>query len=213
MAQQGETKAIILKRVSYHYSFDKYINKYLPSFSIDDAEKFDLFANKNSKYLFYKFNDQIEALGGEKRIIRHTAKIKDSISSKKVEERHREFLVEKIIHSIEFSNLYENPTEKTEIIETVESNYKISSPVYQAFFIDIADSFIEYIHSLDINEIQELDDDLKANGWGVKSLLEVENAYELLNFFQIFYYFNGRFPLTNGLLIFPDGEVPEVKEK
>ena len=26
-------------------------------------------------------------------------------------------------------------------------------------------------HSLDINEIQELDDDLKANGWRVKSLL------------------------------------------
>ena len=101
----------------------------------------------------------------------------------------------------------------SEIIETVESNYKKSRRFCLALFIDIADSFIEYIHSLDINEIQELDDDLKANGWGVKSLLEVENAYELLNFFQIFYYFNGRFPLTNGLLIFPDGEVPEVKEK
>ena len=99
----------------------KYINKYLPSFSIDDDEKFDLFANKNSKYLFYKFNDQIEALGGEKRIIRHTAKMKDSISLKKIEERDRQFLVEKIIDSIGFSNPYENPTEKNlEITETVE---------------------------------------------------------------------------------------------
>ena len=53
----------------------KNINKCLPSFSIDDAEKFDHFANKNSKYLFYKFNDQIEALRGEKRIIPHTVKI------------------------------------------------------------------------------------------------------------------------------------------
>ena len=122
-------------------------------------------------------------------------------------------MVEKIIHSIEFSNPYEDPTEKkAEIIETVESNYKISRRVYQALFIDIADSFIEYIHSLDINEIQELDDDLKANGWGVKSLLEVENAYELLTVFQIFYYLNGRFPLTNGLLIVPDGEVLEGKK-
>ena len=33
---------------------------------MDDAEKFDLIPNKNSKYLFYKFNDQTEALGGEK---------------------------------------------------------------------------------------------------------------------------------------------------
>ena len=55
--------------------------------------------------LFYKFNYEIEALGGEKQIIQHTAKMKDSISLKKIEERDRQFLVEKIIHSIEFSNL------------------------------------------------------------------------------------------------------------
>ena len=72
---------------------------------------------------------------------------------------------------------------------------------------------MECIHSLDINEIQELDKDLKANRWGVKYLLEVENAYELLTVFQMFYYLNGRFPLTNGLLIVPDGEVPQGKEK
>ena len=28
-----------------------------------------------------------------------------------------------------------------------------------------------------------------------------------------FYYLNGRFPLTNGLLIVPDGEMPQGKEK
>ena len=90
-------------------------------------KEFDLFANKNYKYSFYKFNDPIEALGGEKRIIRHTTKMKDSISLKKIKKRDRPFLVEKIIHSTEFSNPYENPTEKNpEIIETVESHYKTS---------------------------------------------------------------------------------------
>ena len=123
-------------------------------------------------------------------------------------------MVEKIIHSIEFSNRYQNPTEKkSEIIETVEGNYKISRQVYQALFIDFPDIFIEYIHSLDPNEIQKLDNDLKANEWGVKSLLEVENAYELLTVFQMFYYLNGRFALANGLLIVPDGEVSEGEEK
>ena len=123
-------------------------------------------------------------------------------------------MVEKIINSIQISNPYKNPTEKNpEITETVESNYKRSRRLYLTLFIDIADSFIEYIHSLDINEIQGLDDDLKANGWELQSLLEVENTYELLTVFQMFYYLNGRFPLTNGLLIVPDGEVPEGREK
>ena len=49
IAQKDKTKAIIPKRISYHYSFDTYINEYLLSFSIYNAEKFDLFTNKNSK--------------------------------------------------------------------------------------------------------------------------------------------------------------------
>ena len=80
-------------------------------------------------------------------------------------------------------------------------------------FLDVADSFIAYIHSLDVDEIQQLDDDLKANGCGTKSLIEIENTYELLTIFQMLYYFNRTLPLTNGLLIVSDGETPEGTEK
>ena len=86
------------------------------------------------------------------------------------------------------------------------------SSVYHSLFFNISDSFIEYIHFSSPDEIQELDHDIKINRWGIKSLLEVENAYELLTDFQMFYYLNGRFPLTNGLLNVPDGEVPKGGE-
>ena len=100
-------------------------------------------------------------------------------------------MIEKIIHGVEFNNPYEISSEKkSEIIDTAEKNYRISRRVYQSLFVDLADSFIEYVHSLDVDEIQQLDDDLKANGWGTKSLLEVEIAYELLTIFQMFYCFN-----------------------
>ena len=134
--------------------------------------------------------------------------MKDSIGFKRIEGRDRQFLVENIIHSIEFNNPHEASIKKTEIINTVESNYKISRQVYQSAFVDVADIFIEYFHLLDPDEIQEFDDDLKANVWGAKSLLEIENAYELLTVSQMFYYLNGRLPLTNGLLIVPDEETP-----
>ena len=54
---------------------------------------------------------------------------------------------------------------------------------------------------------------MKTNGWGVVNLLEIDNALELLSTFQLFYHGNGRLPLTNGLLIVPDSEVPEEEEK
>ena len=57
LAQQDETKAIIPKRIAYHYSFEKYVKNYLLPFSVEHVEKFDLYANRNSKYLLYKFKD------------------------------------------------------------------------------------------------------------------------------------------------------------
>ena len=48
--------------------------------------------------------------------------------------------------------------------------------MHQSLFVDVTDGFIKCIHSLDADEIQQLGDDLKANGYGAKSLLEIENA-------------------------------------
>ena len=45
-----------------------------------------------------------------------------------------------------------------------------------------------------------------------KSLLEIENGFDVLHIFQIFYHFNGRLSLTNGLLDVPDGEMPEESQ-
>ena len=151
---------------------------------------------------------------GKIQIIKHTLKIKDSIGLKKIEEKGKQFLVEKIIHGVEFQNPYENNIQKKpEIIETVETNYKIIIMIYQYLFIKVAEIFLECIHSLDPNEIQQFDDNIKSNGWGFMNLLEIDNSVELLSTFQLFYHYNGRLLLTNGLLIAPDGEVPEGEEK
>ena len=102
LAQQDETKSVVPKRISYSYSFEKYIHSYLPSFSIDDVEKYDLYLNKNAKYLLYKFKDWIESMEGEKLLIRHTAKTKYVFSLNTIESRDKQFLIEKLIHNIEF---------------------------------------------------------------------------------------------------------------
>ena len=47
----------------------------------------------------------------------------------------------------------------------------------------------------------------------VKPILKIENPTELLNLFQLFYYFNGRLPFTNGLLPIPEGGTPDNSEK
>ena len=105
--------------------------------------------------------------------------------------------MEKIIHGVEFQNSYKNSIEKKlEIIKTVEKNYKITRRVCQYLSTEVADIFLEYIHSLDPNEIQQLDDEIKSKGWVFINLLEIDNSLELLSTFQLFYHSNGRLPLT-----------------
>ena len=215
MTQQNDQTANVPKRISYHHSFENYVKNFLPSFSLDDVDILDLYSNKNAKYLFYRFNHFIKKSGGKKQIIKHTLKIKYSVGLKKIEDKNKQFLVEKKIHGVEFQNPYENSIErKPEIIETVKKNYRIIIRVYQYLFTEVADIFLEYFHSLDSNEIQQLDGDIKSNGWRfISNILDIDNSVELLSTFQLFYYKNGRFPLTNGLIIVPVSDVPEGEEK
>ena len=47
----------------------------------------------------------------------------------------------------------------------------------------------------------------------MQSITETQDAHDLLTIFQMFYYLNGRLPFTNGLVVAPDGEIPEGMEK
>ena len=59
LSQQNDEAAYVPKRFSYRNSFKTYISSFLQALSIDDQEKFDLLAFKNSKYLFYCFHKSI----------------------------------------------------------------------------------------------------------------------------------------------------------
>ena len=100
-----------------------------------------------------------------------------------------------------------------DIILEIEKNYRICRRAYQSLFIEIADTFIQYISTLSPDKNDQLDDDIRSNGWGAQSIVKIENSVELLGLFQMFYNFNARLPLTNGLLLVPDGETPERSKK
>ena len=187
LSQQNDEAAYVPKKFSYKNSFETYIGSFLQSFSIDDQEKFDLLAFKNSKYLFYRFNDFIKAYGNPRYKLLHTRKMLDSVGIKKIEEKNKQFLIEKIIHGIEFENLYAKSSEKKpEILSTIERNYKIAGGVYQQLHFDTAELFAEFIKFLTIFELEDLDEDIRANGWGIKKISEIQDSEEIFKIFQDF---------------------------
>ena len=113
LSQQNDEAAYVPKRFFYNNSFGKYTLTFLQAFSIEDQEKFDLLAFKNSKYLFYRFNDFVKAFGNPRYKLLHTRKMLDSVGLKKVEDKNKQFLIEKIIHGVEFENLINLIQKKT----------------------------------------------------------------------------------------------------
>ena len=83
LAGQNDQTASVPKRISYHHGFENYTQNFLPSFSIENVEKFDIHSNKNAKYLFYRFNDYIKTSGGKRKMIKHALKVKDLIGLEK----------------------------------------------------------------------------------------------------------------------------------
>ena len=107
-----------------------YISTFLQYFSIDDQEKFDPLAFKNSKYLFYRFNNFIKAYGNPRYKLLHTRKMLDTAVMKNVEEKNKQILTEKIICGTEFENLFKSDSErKPEIMSIIEGNYRIARRV------------------------------------------------------------------------------------
>ena len=106
--------------------------------------------------------------------------------------------------------MYEtHPEKKPEIMETLESNYKVARRVYQQLYYDIAELFYEYIQSIDLYEQQDIKEDLKINGWGaVENIGIIKDSARLMNIFQDFYAATGRLPTFNELLVLPDGDAP-----
>ena len=114
--------------------------------------------------------------------------MKDSIGMQKVEEKSKQFLIKKSIHGVEFNNPYNIEIEKKpEIIQTVEMNYRVARTVYLHLWIDISELFAEFIRSVLPLDLQDMDENIKSNGWGIKKLTDVENSLDLINIFQTFY--------------------------
>ena len=75
LSQQNDEAAYVPKKFSYNDTFKQYITSFLQNFSVDDQEKFDLLAFKNSKYLFYRFNDFVKIYGNPRYKLFHTRKM------------------------------------------------------------------------------------------------------------------------------------------
>ena len=72
-AQEDETKKWIDFEFILSDNYSDYFVKYLINIKDGKDEKYDMLGNKNSKFLFYHFNDYLKQINESTKPVRHTA--------------------------------------------------------------------------------------------------------------------------------------------
>ena len=104
--QQDETKQIIHATLTYRDSFSNYLKYFLDDLDNETVEKFDFFAYKNVKYLFYKFNDYLLFNGLNTVAVRHSRINENKIVMDEIQSRDWQYLLESVIKLVKYDKTH-----------------------------------------------------------------------------------------------------------
>ena len=101
LTQQDNTKKMIQGTLSSIDFFSNYINYFLDDIDADTFDRFDIFTNKNVKYLFYRFNNYLLFRSQPTVPVKHSKISENKIVLEEVQNRDCQYLVESVIRLAE----------------------------------------------------------------------------------------------------------------
>ena len=81
--------------------------------------------------------------------------------------------------------------------------------VYNSLYKSISENFQEHLRFLELNELDQLNASIKANGRGLKKKEDYNSPFGLIKSVDTSFYLNGEILVTNGLLWMPNGDKPD----
>ena len=126
-----------------------------------------MLTNKNSKFLFYRFNDFLQMRKQDMQLIRHLIIVEDQEGLAELQNRNWPYFIEKVIAITEDMNKVKIEEKENKILNEITRNYKICRRVYKSLYNSVADNFFEYLSTLLYYEISKLNEDIKTNGWSL----------------------------------------------
>ena len=203
--QNNPSYIIIDKEFIFDGSLNAYYNTYLSNSLL---VKDDFSTNRNSKFLFLHFNNVLQMTGVTPYKLRHTVVIKNEKALELVQKSNWQYFISTLMN-IATSNLLgssEYTEEEENEIRPYIDNIISHGEMYKDIYTTIALSFHTVFENLPLDELKKLYQDLNDNE--IYQDLDEVTPEELLDIFLEFYYFHGRFPGENRLIVLPSFNIP-----
>ena len=197
----------IAGEISHNFTFDRDYSTYFhwlnDAFSESRRNKLDILTNKNSKFLFYHFNDQLQQQNQKLQKVKHTIVTEDFIAAEQIQDRNWKYLVDKLLL---FSENAINSSEKENFLLDTKENLLILKKTYDQFYNQIAKNFYEMLNKMPFDLYSDIENDFLRENYEVN---DVKN----LDSWVSFYFKHGRFPGNNDLTILPQTNLPSVVDQ
>lgn len=119
--------------------------------------------NKNSKYLFYRFNNYLNKLVEFVKAVRHSKATNDQIAFEVIQNQNWQYFLEPLLRGSSDDNLDDDRElhKKNEIIPNTFQNTNICKTTYNRFYEEVSKIFEEVMSNLPTDENQETYCDLQ----------------------------------------------------
>ena len=194
-------------KINHDFTFDRDYSTYFhwlnDAFSESRRNKLDILTNKNSKFLFYHFNDQLQQQNQKLQNIKHTVVTEDFIAAEQIQDRNWKYLVDKLLL---FSENAINSSEKENFLLDTKENLLILKKTHDQLYNQIAKNFYEMLNKMPFDLYSEIDNDFLRENYEIN---DVKN----LDSWVSFYFKHGRFPGNNDLTILPQTNLSSVVDQ
>ena len=148
VAQQGYTKK--LKSIEFKISnnYENYILEYFDAIKNKSDDKYDMLKHKTSKCLFYDFNNFLNRIGKQTKLIRHTKISDDDFALENLQEKNLLYFAERLLTVSQDENTFNFSTkpsveENRMLFDTIK-NLVLCKAVFNLTYIGIADNFHDF---------------------------------------------------------------------
>ena len=209
--QQNDEKAYINFDFYYNNSYSDYFKDYLQNINGEVNSNLDLLTNRNTKYLFYQFNDTL--LNGNTDLIKikHSEKIKDEVAISEIEKSDWQYFITRLFEIVVNILNEDDEFSQDEIksIQTYTKNLIQIKNTYKQFYATLSSVFTSIIKNLPPEEKDEIQRELMNNNLGRLDFTSNLEDSSFLDKFVQFYFETGRFPCNTRLIILPRTTLPE----
>ena len=167
--EKNTIRGVIKFDFVYGGSYTDYFYWLIKDFNSHQKSKLDVLTNKNSKYLFYCYNDILQESNLEVKKIKHSIVTDDYIATEEIENQNWQYFVESVLEVCrewEIGKTIRKPQANL-LMDAVE-NITIAKSTYQSLYKYLEQNIYLMVSNLSAEEFAEIKDDFARENFGAE---------------------------------------------